>query len=86
VSSVRRVERIDLVRRVLGVVAAVLLVGCTGAKPKPLPGGPPPEYEPARSYDGGVGEPGTAAPAATPPAAPAPAPATGAPSPTVAPP
>ena len=49
-------------------IACVAFSGCNGAQPKPLPGGPPPEYEQPRSYDGGVGET-PSAPASSTPAA-----------------
>jgi hypothetical protein len=51
---------------------AWLAAACGAAAPKPLPGGPPPEYEPARGYDGGGIDEGPAEPpgAAEPPAAP----------------
>lgn len=40
--------------RLVPTLAALLLVAaaCSSApKPKPLPGGPPPEYEPPRSFN-----------------------------------
>lgn len=38
----------------LGLAFALLtLAACSGAH-RPLPPGPPPEYEPARGFDGGV--------------------------------
>jgi hypothetical protein len=71
----------------LAPVVVLSLAACSGTKPTPLPGGPPPEYEPARGYDGGAGdapaapepenpgapaEPAAAPDAGAPPAAPAP--------------
>ncbi|WP_437330385.1 hypothetical protein [Sorangium sp. So ce381] len=63
------------------ILAAHLAAACSSAAPKPLPPGPPPEYERPRAYDGGVGD----APAAPPdepdatPGAPLLAPSPGAP-------
>ena len=52
--------------------------GCSTA-PKPLPGGPPPEYEAPRGYNGSLGEPQAAPPPGEPtpsePAAPSATPA-----------
>jgi hypothetical protein len=44
-------------KRAALLLAAVLavLAACSGA-PKPLPSGPPPEYEPPRGFDGGAGD------------------------------
>lgn len=40
-------------RLVLLLFFGIVAAGCSGG-PKPLPKGPPPEYEPARDYDGGT--------------------------------
>ncbi|MFO0759575.1 MAG: hypothetical protein U0359_23990 [Byssovorax sp.] len=66
--------------------AALLLIGLAACSanptPKPLPDGPPPEYEPPRAFDLGgrsaapaPGKPAAPAPSATPTAAPAAPPA-----------
>jgi hypothetical protein len=60
-------------------LAGALAYGCSGSPPPtPLPGGPPPEYEPPRAYEpggdaGSIDELPGAAPAApaVPPVAPA---------------
>jgi len=65
-------------RRLNQVIAALAMgTACSGAAPppKPLPGGPPPEYEPPRAFDlpGAAGKkPADDAPRATPPALPPP--------------
>lgn len=51
------------------------LAGCGGAEVKPLPGGPPPEYESPRGFDAGpAGRPATAGPDEAPNNVPAPVP------------
>lgn len=63
-----------------GIAASALLASACSSTPKPLPGGPPPEYEMPRSYkglDAPSGEPVPAvppAPASSDPAAPRPEP------------
>jgi hypothetical protein len=36
--------------------AALLAAACSTPRPRPLPGGPPPEYEPPRGYDAGIAD------------------------------
>jgi len=66
------------VKRALTLLACILVAGCSGAKqPKPLPQGPPPEYEAPRSFDLPGAEPTDAQPPAAdepPEASPPPAP------------
>lgn len=50
----------------IGALATCLFgAAACGGSPKPLPAGPPPEYETPRAYDGDIGE---ASPAPAPPA------------------
>ncbi|WP_437593910.1 hypothetical protein [Sorangium sp. So ce1000] len=51
----KRARHASPIAALAAVLAAHLAAACSSS-PKPLPAGPPPEYERPRAYDGGVGD------------------------------